>query len=88
MKLSVKNRADGSVIQIEIDQNETIGDLRSKIASQLGNSVDAHSIRLSLGAEELNHDDSVVIKKSGLVSGDRLFLESYVHFSLFRSKNG
>uniref|UniRef100_A0A183G684 TRUD domain-containing protein n=1 Tax=Heligmosomoides polygyrus TaxID=6339 RepID=A0A183G684_HELPZ len=83
MKLSVKNRADGSVIQIEIDQNETIGDLRSKIASQLGNSVDAHSIRLSLGAEELNHDDSVVIKKSGLVSGDRLFLESYVHFSPF-----
>ncbi|WKY06400.1 hypothetical protein Q1695_006528 [Nippostrongylus brasiliensis] len=76
MKLSVKNKVDGSLIHIEIDQNETVGDLRSKISSQLGPSYQPNNIRLLLGAEELNLSDSVLIKKSGLVSGDRLFLEA------------
>ncbi|EPB68340.1 ubiquitin family protein [Ancylostoma ceylanicum] len=75
MKISVKNRADGNVFQIEIDPTGTLGELRSKICSQLGNSCDARTIRILLGAQELNLGDGTTLKDAGIVSGDRLFLE-------------
>ncbi|KAL6740323.1 hypothetical protein Aduo_013690 [Ancylostoma duodenale] len=75
MKISVKNRADGNVFQIEIGPTETLGELRSRICSQLGNSCDPRSIRIHLGAEELNLDECTTLKNAGIVSGDRLFLE-------------
>lgn len=36
---------------------------------------DPRTIRIYLGADELNLDDSTSVKKAGIVSGDRLFLE-------------
>ncbi|VDO61832.1 unnamed protein product [Haemonchus placei] len=38
MKVSVKNRANGTVFQVELDANATIGELRSKIVSHVGDS--------------------------------------------------
>ncbi|KAJ1357758.1 hypothetical protein KIN20_015972 [Parelaphostrongylus tenuis] len=77
MKLNIKNRSDGSVFQVEVAPNETIGELRSRVYSKLGNSNDKEAIRISLGAEELKFADSVLIKDVGLVSGDQLFIEAY-----------
>ncbi|KAK6027193.1 ubiquitin family protein [Ostertagia ostertagi] len=75
MKVSIKNRTDGTVFQVEIEANATIGELRSKISSHLGNSCDPRSLKLSLGEQLLDDADSVTLKKAGLVSGDRLFME-------------
>ncbi|KAJ1370646.1 hypothetical protein KIN20_032421 [Parelaphostrongylus tenuis] len=76
MKLNIKNRLDGSAFQIEISLDETMGELRSKIASKIGNSQDKGAVRILLGAEELKFSDSATIKNVGLVSGDRLFIET------------
>ncbi|KAK6011602.1 ubiquitin family protein [Ostertagia ostertagi] len=70
MKVSIKNRTDGTVFQVEIEANATIGELRSKISSHLGNSCDPRSLKLSLGEQLLDDADSVTLKKAGLVSGD------------------
>ncbi|XGW28859.1 hypothetical protein V3C99_008562 [Haemonchus contortus] len=81
MKVSVKNRADGTVFQVELDANATIGELRSKIVSHVGDSCDQRSLKLSLGAQLLDYADSVTLKSAGIVSGDRLFMEIGSHTS-------
>ncbi|KAK6058151.1 hypothetical protein COOONC_04282 [Cooperia oncophora] len=75
MKVSIKNRTDGTVFQLEIDASATMGELRSRISSHLEKSCDPRSLKLSLGDQLLDHADSVTLKKAGLVSGDRLFME-------------
>ncbi|KAK6748488.1 hypothetical protein RB195_001232 [Necator americanus] len=75
MKIHVKNRADGSAVQIELSPTATIEELRAKICAQLAKSCDPRTIRIFLGPEQLDLDDSVTLRDSGIVSGDRLFVE-------------
>ncbi|KAE9420104.1 hypothetical protein Angca_001480, partial [Angiostrongylus cantonensis] len=76
MKVNVKDRSNGNVFQIEISATDTLGELRSRISSKLENLDNGEVIRISLGAEELKFPDPVLIKDVGIVSGDRLFIET------------
>ncbi|KHJ75632.1 tRNA pseudouridine synthase D [Oesophagostomum dentatum] len=75
MKIHVKNRADGNTIHLEVGTKCTVGELRTKICSELGHQSDPRGIRLCMGEEEVTGDDATSLNDAGIVSGDMLFLE-------------
>ncbi|KAK6058153.1 hypothetical protein COOONC_04284 [Cooperia oncophora] len=83
MKVSIKNRTDGTVFQLEIDASATMGELRSRISSHLEKSDSCTSDAAKAEPQDLkagtsNDDDDAAMKSDEETDATTVFRDDVV----------